>query len=690
MLLEFMRVVEEAGSSFAFPTRTDPSRARRDVAESRRSGPGVTAGAEHQVIHDSWGAAHLVVTAILGGCAAVDFPQRRQPHALRATLILLASLVFTPAIGRAAPQPPQHPSSDQDTREASGHLIVIAKDAQGGRLPGATVVFSSPGADTAGNPRVLVTDASGEATLDVPPGDYRLVGRAARLRDRHGRSDRCDPAKRPRPWRRCRSAAMPSRSPSAPQPETFVPPTADGQVETLSPQEIEQLPDDPDELALAIEALAGVGAEIRVNGFEGGALPPKNQIQVVRIRKDPFSTDSMGAGQVRVEIITRPAAAAGRTRSRPAIRDQSIDARPPFSPIQPEGQHTAPELELQRSDREGAVVDRRSAVGTRLLRRQPDHRDGRADRRSRALVNAERQRFEGEVRVEHALTPTQTLRGEYQRWDSSGRQPRRRRVRAARACLQRRHRRRHRAPLGDRHHRPALPQRAAARVRRHPELRGLAQRRRRPERAQRVPVRRRAAGRRAARPGDRDRADRRPDQQQEVTRCRFGFETELGWTRTDRIDNYVGTFTFASLDDYDAGTPQQFTRRIGDPLVTYDRQEFSWFAYDEVEMREGLRFGFGVPARHPVAARRRQQHRAAGEPVVDAEGAAEDDGDGRRRAVQRVVPAVGVRADAAARWHASARRDHPRSRLPQSARRPGRRRRCRRRASSASRPRTST
>ena len=97
-----------------------------------------------------------------------------------------------------------------------------------------------------------------------------------------------------------------------------MPPTADGQVETLSPQEIEQLPDDPDELALAIEALAGVGAEIRVNGFEGGALPPKNQIQVVRIRKDPFSTDSMGAGQVGWRSSLVLAAVTGPTRSRPA------------------------------------------------------------------------------------------------------------------------------------------------------------------------------------------------------------------------------------------------------------------------------------------------------------------------------------------------------------------------------------
>ena len=112
-------------------------------------------------------------------------------------------------------------------------------------------------------------------------------------------------------------------------PEVFVPPTSDGQVETLSPKEIEQLPDDPEELAVAIEALAGVGAEIRVNGFEGGSLPPKNQIQVVRIRKDPFSTDSMGAGQVRLRVT----ASDGQVRedTLPGVRDdQGFDGAAQF------------------------------------------------------------------------------------------------------------------------------------------------------------------------------------------------------------------------------------------------------------------------------------------------------------------------------------------------------------------------
>ena len=62
-------------------------------------------------------------------------------------------------------QPPQSPSADHETREAAGHLIVIARDAQGGRLPGATVVFSSPGADATNQARRATMSISRRARL---------------------------------------------------------------------------------------------------------------------------------------------------------------------------------------------------------------------------------------------------------------------------------------------------------------------------------------------------------------------------------------------------------------------------------------------------------------------------------------------------------------------------------------------
>ena len=45
---------------------------------------------------------------------------------------------------------------------------------------------------------------------------------------------------------------------------------------------------------------------------------------------------------------------------------------------------------------------------------------------------------------------------------------------------------------------------------------------------------------------------------------RIGTLVEGGWYRSDSRTNYLGTFTFASLADYDAGRPSTFTARVGE------------------------------------------------------------------------------------------------------------------------------
>ena len=518
-----------------------------------------------------------------------------RPQALRrppASLILVSLLLAPPGIAAAAhPQPPTSQSAEQEpVREQSGHLIVIARDAQGGRLPGATVVFSSPGADTAGHPRVMVTDASGQASLDVQPGDYRLLVELPGF----------EPATVEaivRPGETAEATATLSIGGYAEQvavkaqPEIFTPPTTDGQVETLSPAEIEQLPDDPEELAVAIEALAGVGADIRVNGFQGGELPPKKQIQAVRIRRDPFSTDSMGAGQVRVEIITRPGGASWTHEVSAGLRDQSIDARPVFSPRQPQGQTRRLSWSFS-----GPIVRQKTSISGRISMRdsfdaQPLVAIG-APSAFPDFVNTERRRVDGEARLEHALSATQTLRGEYQRWNSSG----------------------DNLGVGE----FELPERAfsdasAGDIARLSAIGTIGRHFLNEVRLEYVDIRTSTASAsdavglnvpNAFRAGGAQRSGGRRDQEIEIAqtldlishpkhKVRVGFETELGWTRTDRFDNYAGTFTFASLEDYQAGRPRQFTQRVGNPLVQFDRQEFSWFAYDEYEVRERLRLGFG-------------------------------------------------------------------------------------------------
>ena len=74
----------------------------------------------------------------------------------------------------------------------------------------------------------------------------------------------------------------------------------------LTREQIEALPDDPDDMEAALKEMGGPGATIRVDGFRGGRLPPKSQIQSIRFRRDLFAAENHGGGMVFVDLVTRP------------------------------------------------------------------------------------------------------------------------------------------------------------------------------------------------------------------------------------------------------------------------------------------------------------------------------------------------------------------------------------------------
>src|SRR5687767_13559901 len=76
---------------------------------------------------------------------------------------------------------------------------------------------------------------------------------------------------------------------------------------SLTQEEIDALPDDPDELADALAALAGPGgATFFMNGFSGGRLPNRDQIRSIRFRQNNYAADNHDAGRAQIDIITRP------------------------------------------------------------------------------------------------------------------------------------------------------------------------------------------------------------------------------------------------------------------------------------------------------------------------------------------------------------------------------------------------
>ena len=75
---------------------------------------------------------------------------------------------------------------------------------------------------------------------------------------------------------------------------------------------------------------------------------------------------------------------------------------------------------------------------------------------------------------------------------------------------------------------------------------------------------------------------------------RVGTAIDANWFRSDESDNYLGTYTFESLDAFDAGRPRSYTRRIGDPNVSYFNLQSAVYIQDDIRLRRSLSVTPGV------------------------------------------------------------------------------------------------
>ncbi len=105
--------------------------------------------------------------------------------------------------------------------------------------------------------------------------------------------------------------------------------------------DLDALPDDPDDLASALQALAGAGAgpnggQIYIDGFSGGQLPPKESIREIRINQNPFSAEYDRLGFGRIEILTKPGT--DKLRGSLMLNDGNgiFNSRNPFSNNKPD------------------------------------------------------------------------------------------------------------------------------------------------------------------------------------------------------------------------------------------------------------------------------------------------------------------------------------------------------------------
>lgn len=100
--------------------------------------------------------------------------------------------------------------------------------------------------------------------------------------------------------------------------------------------DLQSLPDDPDDLLAALQALAGPaagpnGGQIYIDGFTGGRLPPLSSIREIRINSNPYSAEYDRPGFGRIEIFTKPGTDRFRGQANFSYNNQAFNSRNPFA-----------------------------------------------------------------------------------------------------------------------------------------------------------------------------------------------------------------------------------------------------------------------------------------------------------------------------------------------------------------------
>ncbi|MDP3719395.1 MAG: carboxypeptidase regulatory-like domain-containing protein [Acidobacteriota bacterium] len=366
-----------------------------------------------------------------------------------------------------------------------------------------------------------------------------------------------------------------------------------GFTQTLTQDEIDSLPDDPDEMADELARMAGPGAQIFVDGFRGGRMPPKDQIQQIRFHTNSFSAEYHEAGMIRVEVITKPGMGNWRGSSNFGFRDESLNATNAFADEKGPEQMRRYMVNFSGPIAKGRTglslsFDGNSAYDSRTIVAQSPTG---AALNSLAVSPTDAMNFT--ARVEHLIGGSAQLRAEYSRRQNE----------------------RGNLGVGD----FDLPERAFAtdmntdtfrlrstsvigkkvfsesRVEFNSSTNATHSNSVEPT----VRVNEAFTGGGAGQLGERKARELEIAQNFDFTigrkhSLRAGMQLEAGWWNSDQRSNAFGTYTFTSLDAYRAGTPATYTIRTGDPVVDYSQVKAGWFLQDDFRPSRTLQLSFGV------------------------------------------------------------------------------------------------
>ena len=472
----------------------------------------------------------------------------------------------------------------------AGTLKVTVRDPSGAVIPNATVRVTGPDAPA---PVVVSSDAQGVATAaNLPAGRYTVTVEFPGFETRTLQDVRVRTGDNRREAVLAIEKVAQTVSVGRDASTAASDPRSDRFSNVLTRDQIDALPDDPDEMEAALKEMGGPGAMLRVDGFRGGKLPPKSQIRSIRFSQAMFAAENHSAGHTFIDISTQPGLGPLRGGMDVSFRDDALNARNAFQPEKTPEQTRQYNLNLSgtlwknRTSFSFAGGGSSAYDSANVFAAVPG-----ADSLTAAVRRpASRDNFT--LRVDHALGKSHTLRGSFQRNDGTqenlgvgG------------------------YDLADR----AYSRTADESILRVSESGPLARYWFAESRAQ---VRRASSATTpsfqsptvkvldaftaggAQQDGGRQSTDVELatdiDYARKAHAIRFGALVEGGSYTSNQRSNYIGTFTFSSLADYDAGRPANYMRRFGDPLVVYANWQAGLYAQDDWHVRKNLTLSGGV------------------------------------------------------------------------------------------------
>jgi hypothetical protein len=220
-----------------------------------------------------------------------------------------------------------------------GSVQGTVKDDTGGIIPGATITLSND----SGTVQTTKAGSDGSYTLrGVPPGTYSVSASYKGLQQATVLVVNVAAGQA--------ASGNIVMTPQTQKEEVTVSASNDNTVSTepannasalvLKKEDLDALPDDPDDLQADLQALAGPAAgpggnQIYIDGFTGGRLPPKDSIREIRINSNPFSAEFEKLGYGRIQIFTKPGSDRFHGQGYYNISDGVWNSRNPFLSVNP-------------------------------------------------------------------------------------------------------------------------------------------------------------------------------------------------------------------------------------------------------------------------------------------------------------------------------------------------------------------